>query len=171
MSEVNNWDCETQIIVLGTWGTIWRRPWGHWQPCDLRGSDVSVLRAPGASHQSGHRLRELLPFEQWQLSMAFPKQFKNCWGRNSNSFPLKVFILVPQCRLRRPQTSPLRPSFLVLVSLYLGIHSNSVENAVITKLLIAYLVRVNVMIKWGIWWYSLRMWKEKLASVLDILTL
>jgi hypothetical protein len=37
--------------------------------------------------------------------------------------------------------SPLRPSCVVLLSLYRFIHSNSMEKAVITKLLVAYLVK------------------------------
>jgi hypothetical protein len=38
-------------------------------------------------------------------------------------------------------TLPLRPTCLVLLSLYLCIHSNSTEKAVITKLFVAYLVQ------------------------------
>ena len=37
--------------------------------------------------------------------------------------------------------SPLHPSCVVLLSLNLSIHSNSMEKAVITKLLVAYLVK------------------------------
>jgi hypothetical protein len=121
----------------------------HWQPCDLRGNDVSVLRAPVATDQSGATACGSCDFSKndnyvWN----FLNNLKTVGAGIQILFHLKYPILCPM----PPSTAspcPLGHSCVVLLSLYLSIHSNFVEKAVITKLLVAYLVKAECYDKIG----------------------